>query len=186
MGTTLAWVGIWILGMALGDPGAGALGRERKAGSPAQAGDGAGDRAALKARVGQGRSVRVDLRLAGRGEPRERIKVVSVPDGIEAALGSDGTLLIHAGYNAPKSATISVDVTSDSGKTSPLTVELEIAPLRWLPRLTWEGDRGPESREHGAFVIDEPRGRVLLRERGLSCPREWVFRLTPCGVRYSG
>jgi hypothetical protein len=108
--------------------------------------------------------------------------VVSVPDGIEAALESDGTLLIHAGYNAPKSATISVEVTSDPGKTSPLAVELEIVPLRWLPRLTWEGDRGPEAREHGAFVIDEPRGRVLLiggsgyHPQGTPLADVWQFR----------
>jgi hypothetical protein len=148
--------------MALGDPGARALGQGRKPGAPARAGDGTGDRASLKARVGQGRSVRVDLRLAGPGEPRPRAKVASVPGGIEATLESDGTLLIHAGYKAPRSATITVNVTSGPGKTSPLTVAVEIAPLRWLPQLTWGADRGPEAREHGAFVIDEPRGRVLL------------------------
>jgi hypothetical protein len=112
--------------------------------------------------IGQGQQVSLPLTLVD--EFGGTITVTpGVVDGLEAEVSADGTTLdVWAGYSIEGPVDLSVELADDGGNTALVTIPVTVAAIGWSERQTWSAGDGPEAREHGAFIIDEQGGRVLL------------------------
>ncbi len=81
---------------------------------------------------------------------------------------SDGTLVVHAAFDAPASDTITVKLDDGQGGVATYPIAVTIAPIQWTRDLQWT-TAGPIAREHGTFLIDETaRAAFLIGGSGYS------------------
>jgi hypothetical protein len=82
-----------------------------------------------------------------------------------------GTLHIRPGYalTADTAPPVVVDMVDAMGQHVVTTVPLQVHKLGWQKRVTWETSKGPQTREHGAFLYDaDGRAAYLLQGSGYS------------------
>jgi len=82
-----------------------------------------------------------------------------------------GTLQIRPGYarSADTAPPVSVDMVDALGQRVVVSVALQLHKLGWQKRVTWAPTKGPQTREHGAFLYDsDSRAAYLLQGSGYS------------------
>jgi hypothetical protein len=118
--------------------------------------------------VGQGQTVALPITLEDADGDAIEVSFPALPAGLEAEvvlLDEAGAkeLSLHAGYAL--AGPVSFDIVIDDGKdNATMTVSVEVAPIRWLPRQTWNEPAGPAAREHGSVIVDEEGGQAFLFE----------------------
>jgi hypothetical protein len=83
------------------------------------------------------------------------------PAGIEATVSADLVLDAYADYTATGSLPIALTLTDAKGLTAEASLSADVAPIRWVERVTWTTE-GPPAREHAALVMDEAGKRVVV------------------------
>lgn len=129
------------------------------------------DRPAADVSADEGRSVMLPvtvrtsdvakLTLAAVGEGGVESEIVR--DDTAAADGLwHGKLHVMVGYGAAKTAALRIDLDDGAGKTASIPVALASRPLVWKKRIAWTKGSGPQTREHGVFVVDEGARAAFL------------------------
>jgi hypothetical protein len=79
---------------------------------------------------------------------------------VETNVG-EGTIVVHAAFDAPASDTITVKLDDGQGGVATYPIAVTIAPIQWTRDLQWTTP-GPIAREHGTFLIDETARNAFL------------------------
>jgi hypothetical protein len=118
--------------------------------------------------LGQGQTVRVPVTAEDDDGDAVSLAGAAIDSvALEVALG-EGAVELHAGYAAPASAELSVELRDARGATATVRVAVAVARQKWLPQVTWTSD-GPEAREHASFLVDaQGRGAYLFGGSGYS------------------
>jgi hypothetical protein len=86
---------------------------------------------------------------------------VTSPQGIEASVSSELVLDAYPDYSVSGAISLPLVLTDARGASAEASLNVEVAPIRWLDRLTWTTE-GPEAREHAAMVVDEIGKRIVM------------------------
>jgi hypothetical protein len=135
----------------------------------------------------------------GQGQHREQtvsyrdsagptVHSVTAPAGLTVTVvpeaGSENThWQLYADYTVSGDQQVLITSTNARGVSTQLTVTVTVNPIRWLPRVQWTDATGPSAREHGAFVLDAMRNRLLLlggsgyMPQGMALSDAWSFDL---------
>jgi hypothetical protein len=150
---------LWLLLAAL--PGCGSSDDGGNGGPPANANRAPSWAAPASVAVPQGTWLEVDVTLED-ADGDAVTAAVTAPSGVEASLSPTfDRLTLSSDYSASGALELDVTLEDARGAQSATKVPLDVKPIRWLERVSWSSE-GPEAREHGALVIDEPAGRVIL------------------------
>ena len=114
----------------------------------------------------------VTLPVTVRAHDATKVTATARGEGVDAELIADeaqpgdgmwhGKLRVVVRYGSAKSATLAVDLDDGEGRTSSVDVKLASRSLVWKKRVTWDKANGPQTREHGIFVVDESAKQVFL------------------------
>ncbi len=91
--------------------------------------------------LGEGTSARVPLNVEDAQEDPVSVSVAA-PTGLTATV-ANGNLTVAAGYGAT-SGDVVLTLTDDKAASSTATLVVTVKPLRWSPRTTWSGAKGPK------------------------------------------
>lgn len=110
--------------------------------------------------IGQGQSVMLGLTNTGSAS---FVTTITEAKGVEAELSADqASVVVHAPYTTTGDAVVRVHLKAKSGgEESDRAFALNVVPYGWKDPTTWTKD-GPEAREHGALILDEVGGRLIL------------------------
>lgn len=110
--------------------------------------------------------------LAVRAESKLRFEVISSEElDVEVSADDDDassqgrerpvTVALHARYGDATKRRARIRILDAEGRAVETEVEADVRRLGFGERVRW-GNEGPEPREHGAFVLDAARDRVVL------------------------
>jgi len=121
----------------------------------------------------EGRTQTVPITL--QGSPNVRLEPAQAIEGVTIEVSADGKqLLFRVPYRAAAKPppTIAIDVV-DGDVRSTVNIAVRAHSLSWKPRTTWPKESGPQTREHGVFMLDGAANTAFLFQ-GSGYSPQWV------------
>jgi hypothetical protein len=143
---------------------------DRGAGARPAGPAGVGRQADADVSADEGRNVTLPVTV--RAHDAAKVSATARAEGLAAELTQDeetksdglwhGKLHLKVAYGKATGTSLFVDLDDGEGQKTSVPVVLKSRPLAWKKRIAWDKAKGPQTREHGVFVLDEKAKAAFL------------------------
>lgn len=89
--------------------------------------------------------------------------ITSSDPGLSVQLDEElQTITLRADYKVEGEVQVSLELEDEDGAMGTGAFEVDVLPIAWIQGVEWTASSGPQAREHGAVVVDQEGGRVIL------------------------